>query len=108
MSNQKVVSLGELSGVGATAWVPLNTSDSVAKVHSTQVSSKGTVSAATVELEYSLDKLGALPLQSITLDSSTTSDGAIAESTLAVYMRMRVTAITGGGSVVGSVVVGEG
>lgn len=105
MANQKVMPLGELSVPGVTDWKSITSYDSVATIHASQVSAKGLVTAADVTIEYSIDGIGGMSLQDVTLSAVLQSDGAVGIQTRAVAARMRLKSISGGGSVLGTLLV---
>lgn len=107
MQNNRIVPLGELSASGAvTDWILLSSKvNSLAKILVVQVTAKGVVTAADVDIEYSIDGNGAMPLVNVLLSTNTQSDGASDVGQLAKFARARLKGISGGGSVVPTLIV---
>ena len=58
MADEKIISLGQLSANGTGDWVALGGPDGIATIATCQVTMGGSATAATVDVEYSLDKFG--------------------------------------------------
>lgn len=103
MATDKVISLGQMTANGTGEWVQLGGPDGVATIATCQVSMSG-ATAATVNVEYSLDKLGGAPLLNASLSSAAPSDGTTGVDTKAIYARMKISGFTGTGFVTATLI----
>lgn len=104
MADEKIISLGQLSANGTGQWIALGGPDGIATIATCQVTMGGAATAATVDVEYSLDKLGGVSLLTAALTNAAPSDGTTGISTKAVYARMKLSGLTGAGFVVGNLI----